>query len=202
MSGQNVFIAKYVFLFFFLFFKPDFDEVSKISRLCAFRSASFIKKTRSLQTGCNKCVKSGRPVILTTVFADCGRLAKCVFSHLKEFLLVHWNIGSDYVFFVFFPWTSVFVCCDRMGALSTLLFRSASVRFSHNRTTDISFSFLSLGRPTTLDSSFHIATPCIHSFMYRHLNRMGSFFLMYTVYKCTMSIFLWCPTTICIRNGQ
>lgn len=85
MSGQNVFIAKYVLLFS----SKLTDEVSEISRLCAFpQHVVHLKRNRSLQTGCNKCVKSGRPVILTTVFADCGRLAKCVFIHLK-FLLVH-----------------------------------------------------------------------------------------------------------------
>lgn len=88
MSGQNVFIAKC----FVFSFEPDIDEVSKISRLCVPQHAvhqKYREETRSLQTGCNKCVKSGRPVILTTVFADCGRLAKCVFIHFKRFLLVH-----------------------------------------------------------------------------------------------------------------
>merc|ERR1711980_17782 len=54
----------------------------------------------------------------------------------------------------------------------------------------------------TIPMSFYKPTSCICSFIYCKLNRMGSFFLMYTIYKCTMSIFLWCPTTICIRNGQ
>lgn len=46
------------------------------------------------------CVTSGRPVSLTSVFTDCGRLAGCVFILLK--LLVHWN-----EMLVLFSWTNV-----------------------------------------------------------------------------------------------
>lgn len=35
------------------------------------------RASRELQTGRVRCVKSGRPVILTTTFADCGRFSKC-----------------------------------------------------------------------------------------------------------------------------
>lgn len=120
------------------------------------------KETRRLQTGCNKCVKSGRPVILTTVFTDCGRLAKCVFIHLKEFLLVHWNIGSD-VFF-FFSWTSVFVCCDKMGALSTLLFcLGASQSYSHNRHQS---SYFNLSLTTYNSGQFISHSNALHPFIH------------------------------------
>lgn len=177
MSGQNVFIAKYGFFFFFVLFfffsfcsfKPDIDEVSKISRLCAFHSTSFIKKKkeiRSLQTGCNKCVKSGRPVILTTVFADCGRLAKCVFIHLKEFLLVHWNIGSDYVFFFFFFMDRCFCVLWENGRslhFTVLFCLGASQSYSHN---PHQFSGFSLSLTTDNSGQFISHCNALHPFIH------------------------------------
>ena len=151
---------------------------------------------------CSKTVRE-RPVSLTTVCADCGRLAVVFLSFIKSlFLLVHWNVGSD------FP-GQMFVCLWRTGRSFhwTVLL---DVCVFGTRTTVISrfyyfhFFFFSASSKyfLTISVSFYIPTSCIRSFIYWKLNRMGSFFLMYTVYKCTMSIFLWCPTTICIRNGQ
>lgn len=153
------------------------------------------------QTGCVKCVKSGRPVILTTVFADCGRFSKCVFIHLREYfwcteILV--QIFKDTCFCVFVIDWALFP-----------LNRSVSVRFGTDtpailvqRSFHLFFFSDILELLWTTTTSFSIPSARIRSFIYCKVNRMGSFFLMYTVYKCTMSIFLWCPTTICIRNGQ
>lgn len=78
------------FVFFFVFFlsSPDCNERSKGSSmwLCDDTNTSWLIHNRSLQTGCffffcvNVWSKSGRPVSLTTVFADCGRLASVFLS--------------------------------------------------------------------------------------------------------------------------
>lgn len=139
--------------------------------IVCIRSTSWLVHTRSLQTGRIKCVESGRPVISTTVFADCGRLAKCVFYPFKRILLVHWNIGSDFhgqVFCVFvIDWALYFF------SLSLHLFCSASVCLAHTatdtilRTTVISCIFATYS--TNNSGQYH--------FTYQHLTSMH----LYTV---------------------
>lgn len=140
---------------------------------------------------------------MTTVFADCGSLAGVFLSLKKKFF---WCTEMLVQIFM-----DKYVCvCDRMGALSTVCSVgccvSGTTTYSHSQHglcsgyfTSLSTSF-NYSRPYQCHSTYHHLF--MHSFIYCKLNRMGSFFLMYTVYKCTMSIFLWCPTTICIRNGQ
>lgn len=82
-------LTMFVFCFFFWVFflsSPDCNERSKGSSmwLCDDTNTSWLIHNRSLQTGFFFCVnvwsKSGRPVSLTTVFADCGRLASVFLS--------------------------------------------------------------------------------------------------------------------------
>lgn len=138
-------------------FEPDRHEAFCDPRADAARRGS--------QTGCIKCVKSGRPVILTTVFADCGRFSKCVFIHLREYfwcteILV--QIFKDTCFCVFVIDWALFP-----------LNRSVSVRFgtdtpSHTRTTVISRLFLFRHTRTTLDDDDDVVLHTIssHPFIY------------------------------------
>lgn len=81
MSWQCLYIL-------FYFSSPDCNERSKGSSmwLCDNTNTSWLIHNRSWQTGfwfvffVNVWSKSGRPVSLTTVFADCGRLASVFLS--------------------------------------------------------------------------------------------------------------------------
>lgn len=127
--------------------------------------------------------KSGRPVSLTTVFADCGRLESFFFP-LWCTEMLFWFFHGQMCFYV-------------NPALFTVLL--AVVCFPHFHTQPL---FLS-------NKSLHISYPLpttrqfqnIVWLVYCKLDKMGSFPFDVHLYKCTMSIFLWCPT-ICIRNGQ
>jgi len=164
MSWKDVIITKFFlffFVLFFFFFKPDCNEVSKMSSLwlCAYATqlGSFITRA-CRQVVLNVWSKSGRPVSLTTVFADCGRLAG-VFLFKKN------SSGALKCWFRF-SWTNVcvFVTDWALFPLNCSVGRHVfgTTAHGHPRHNSYNGHFMSifkiLGLLLTISLSFYIPT--------------------------------------------